>query len=208
MSQLPPKAKVLDIGAANGHLMEIAAELGYEPYGVEIAEDGCNSIKQKFGPERVCQGYFSKDSFIEMAGQFDAVIMFDVIEHVREPNETIQIASQLLKKGGAFVAITPMMGSVSQKLAGKSWEHFVTEHLFYFSTNGIKQLVANNGLKCNYVQNFPKRLNISYIEAVMKKNGTSWYLVLIMAFLRIMPKWVKTIPFNIRYGQMLTIAQK
>ncbi len=208
LRNLPPNAKILDIGAATGRLMEVASELGYEPYGVEVAHDGCDRIRKLFGPDKVYQGYFSQDSFSSMAGQFDAVIMFDVIEHVRDPNEAIQTAKYLLKEDGYFVAVTPMMGALSQRIAGKTWEHFVSEHLFYFSVKGARQIIENNDLEYKYVLNFPKKLNISYIDAVMAHNGTSWCLFWVIFILRLLPKWIKKIPFSIRYGQMIIVAQK
>ncbi|OEJ17706.1 methyltransferase [Brachyspira hampsonii] len=48
------KGNILDVGSATGFLLEVAKEIGFEPYGIEISEYASSIAKKKFGDDRVC----------------------------------------------------------------------------------------------------------------------------------------------------------
>src|SRR5689334_20278575 len=101
-------ARLLDLGAATGFLMDVAAERGYEPYGVELSEFGAKAIAAKFGDDHVHQGELAAARFPGAGkGDFAVVTMCDYIEHVRDPRKTLALARELLGPGGILAITTP-----------------------------------------------------------------------------------------------------
>src|SRR5437868_6140620 len=78
------RARLLDCGAATGFLLDVARDLGYDPYGLELSEFGAGVIAGKLGADRVFCGELQHAKFDGVQpGGFDVVTMCDYIEHVR-----------------------------------------------------------------------------------------------------------------------------
>lgn len=90
------KGNILDVGAATGFLLEVAKEIGFEPYGIEISEYASSIAKKKFGDDKIYNGTLETHPFKE--NFFDLITMCDVIEHVKDPINMLLIANKLLIK--------------------------------------------------------------------------------------------------------------
>ncbi|WP_096736294.1 class I SAM-dependent methyltransferase [Brachyspira sp. G79] len=86
---------ILDVGTATGFLLEEAQKLGFEPYGIEISEYASSIAKSKFGEDKIYNGTLETQVFKE--NFFDLITMCDVIEHVKDPINTLIIANKLLR---------------------------------------------------------------------------------------------------------------
>lgn len=163
---LSPGARVLDCGAAFGALMAAAADEGWTPYGIELAEDAARQIGERFGADRIFSGPFENATFPGLqAGDFDAVFMCDFIEHVRDPRAVLQKAFSLLKPGGQLAITTPDGGSLSCRLMSSSWPHYKTEHLFYFSQKNLPILLEQLGMTTTHAGSASKVLDLAYIQS-------------------------------------------
>jgi len=161
---LPRGAKVLDLGAATGFLLEVAKERGYEPFGVELSEFGAKEMARKFGEKRVFRGQFEDAKFEEAGpGEFDAVFMCDYIEHVRDPAATLRRAFDWLKPGGVIGLTTPRLDSASRKAMGMGWTHYKIEHLYYFGTKSMGRILERVGFVGYRSAALPKTMTLAYI---------------------------------------------
>ncbi len=138
VDKLPAGAKVLDIGAGEGFAMEVARELGYDVYGLELSESAYQQLVHKFGADRI---FHTNIEAFEASLQFDLITMFDLIEHPRNPAQVVSKVAQMLRKGGFLMISTPDTGSLSARLMGKHWVHYKPEHLFYFNKQNITELL-------------------------------------------------------------------
>jgi 2-polyprenyl-3-methyl-5-hydroxy-6-metoxy-1,4-benzoquinol methylase len=145
--RLPPRAKVLDCGAATGFLMQVAAEASYEPYGVELSSYGARAIAQRFGADRVFEGHLEQAQFphLQPRPSFAAAFMCDYLEHVRDPRAVLRRAAALLEPDAPLVISTPRSGSLTHRLMGRGWTHYKTEHLYYFTPSNLQALLAETG---------------------------------------------------------------
>src|SRR6185436_11143221 len=120
-----PGTKLLDCGAATGFLLEVARELGYDPYGLELSEFGAGEIAKQFGKDHVYCGELQNAAFPSVApGEFRVVTMCDYIEHVRDPRQTLSLARKWLGDGGTLAITTPDAGSPSRRLLRNGWTHY------------------------------------------------------------------------------------
>jgi len=94
----------LDVGAASGSVIAIAARRGWKSEGVEMSPGLANAARNKHNA-KIHVGKF-EDVALE-PGSFDALTFWDIIEHVIDPVTVIQRARSLLSKNGVILFCTP-----------------------------------------------------------------------------------------------------
>ena len=156
------KAKVLDIGCGGGLFLSLLKQAGTEVTGIELSDSRAQYAKTKHGLEidkRPIENEFWQKGY---ANHFDAVTLWDVIEHVNYPLEALQSAANVLKHGGLLLIDTPcrdsfyhQFGALTYRLSGGRFPTFLnamySSHLFghkqIFSTNEMKELFESAGLE-------------------------------------------------------------
>lgn len=96
--------RLLDVGCGDGGFLGLAAERGFTPVGFDYDERVIAKAKAK-GLSDVHAMEFSDFLATRKKGEFDAMTMFEVLEHTPEPAWFIGQLKPLLKQGG-HIAIT------------------------------------------------------------------------------------------------------
>lgn len=122
---VPQKAVILDVGTRFGTFVHELDQMGYhDSFGIDIDKEGIsNGINTYPALEKRIRSYDGKIIPFD-AESFDAVCMFDVLEHV--PNVEEFLSSELwrvLKPGGIFIFQTPNI------LTNVPWEIFAHKSL-------------------------------------------------------------------------------
>lgn len=151
--------KLFDLGAGWGHFMLAAKELGYDIYGIEIAEQ----------PYQYCVNDLKLpvdhiDFFLmDESKQFDIITMWDVLEHIDQANDFLKKCSKLVKPGGYLVLQVPQIDSFFAKRHKDKWKMMGLDHVNYFSKKTITQLLNNNGFEVVKIKSsFEIKLFIMY----------------------------------------------
>jgi 2-polyprenyl-3-methyl-5-hydroxy-6-metoxy-1,4-benzoquinol methylase len=202
-----PGAKLLDCGAATGFLLEVAAELGYDPYGLELSAFGAGEIARKLGPDHVFCGELANAAFAGVArGDFQVITMCDYIEHVRDPRQTLALARAWLGDSGTLALTTPDAGSASRRVLGTGWTHYKIEHLFYFNKQNLERLLKDVGFSS--VEFYPlwKSLTLDYIGHQLDVYPHP-ALTPVARVLRRMPEQIRAFPLPFRTGELLAVAR-
>jgi SAM-dependent methyltransferase len=141
---------LLDVGCSAGFFLEVAADHGWRPAGVELSPDTAELARRQAAAE-VFTGELAEAGF--PAEAFDAVTLWDVIEHVRSPYETMRDVHRVLRPGGIVALQTPNLGlfpRLSLKLSGifGEWRHPEPPfHLFQLSVTGAGRLLDRTGFE-------------------------------------------------------------
>ena len=130
---LPPDASILDFGCGEGIFVKIAKKFGYQAFGYDI------------DPHAVVDYY----SLREIPNHFfDAVVCFDVIEHVDDPQKILKNIRQKLKPNGLLFLTTPnRLGLAGRIIKNKFWGLTPGGHKNIFSLSQMENLLKNNGFK-------------------------------------------------------------
>jgi 2-polyprenyl-3-methyl-5-hydroxy-6-metoxy-1,4-benzoquinol methylase len=202
-----PGAKLLDCGAATGFLMEVARDLGYSPYGLELSDYGAKAIAAKFGATHVFCGELQDCKFPDVGpGDFRAITMCDYIEHVRDPRHTLELARALLGPGGTLAITTPDAGSPSRRVLGTGWTHYKIEHLFYFNKSNLARLLEDVGFSSVRFYPLWKSLTLDYIGHQFEIYPHKALTAVARAIRRLTPQAVRTMPLPFTTGELLAVA--
>lgn len=143
-------SKAVEIGCAYGFFAELITkdlpQIDYVGYDVvpEAIDYGKNELKQNL----VCGDYL--EAKIE-SGQSD-IFMWDVIEHLPNPEAFIEKAAKELKSGGRIYITTGDIERFVPRFQKAKWRMIhPPSHLQYFSKKTLSQLLENKGFEVKKV---------------------------------------------------------
>ncbi|GMT42423.1 MAG: methyltransferase [bacterium] len=139
-SILDRKGRLLEIGAGEGTLLQVALERGWEVEGTEISPAAIEHIQNNF-PVKMYQGNLEEIPLEPCS--YDAVVLNHVLEHVRNPKTTLEKVGKLVRGNGVVRIEIPNIASLScrlknvqsrLKLKRNPWKHYGIGHHFWFFT--------------------------------------------------------------------------
>lgn len=147
IEQVQGPGHILDVGCASGSFMREAKDRGWIVSGVELNGDTADVARQH--GLSVTTGTISA---IHADERFDAVTMWDLLEHVPNPLDVLREARKLLSPGGCLWVATPnvdgLFPSMSLRVADwvGVWPHpEPPHHLCQFSEKTLRQALARAG---------------------------------------------------------------
>jgi 2-polyprenyl-3-methyl-5-hydroxy-6-metoxy-1,4-benzoquinol methylase len=139
-----PGGRLLDIGCATGNYLATMQSLGWEVYGVEIDEGAARYAREQLGLH-VVTGTLERTEFPDSF--FDAVTMWDVLEHMHRPLESLRQVTRLLKREGQLLLKVPNIGSLQARIFKDKWSPLdLPRHLYFFSPRTVSFLLQKAGL--------------------------------------------------------------
>ena len=163
ISQLTKGRKIFDIGTATGYFLDMARERGWSTGGVEISAYAAGIAKNK--GHNIFLGDLAE---LRIEENYDAITMWDVLEHLSDPAKYLKIINNILNQGGILALNTIDNSSWWARFWGKNWHAILPpEHLFYYSAKSLKILLANNGFKIIERSKIGKQFTLSYICKVL-----------------------------------------
>ena len=141
----PGKGMLLDIGCSFGFFLDVARQRGWQVAGIDVGESAIKFAKE----ELQLEAYVSD---IEGApfplGQFDAVTLWNVIEHVADPLADFRRINRVLKVGGIAVFTTGDVGSLFARIMGKHWRMLIPPiHISNFHIHSAKVMLERSGFE-------------------------------------------------------------
>jgi 2-polyprenyl-3-methyl-5-hydroxy-6-metoxy-1,4-benzoquinol methylase len=116
---------VLDVGAASGFFMKAAKDRGWKIYGNEISWPAIAWAKTNYNID-IDYGFLEEiqldDNF------FDAVVLWNTLEHTFNPKTTLEICYKALKINGLILIKVP-----NNKTGSELNKHYERVHLFEFT---------------------------------------------------------------------------
>lgn len=136
--------KVLDVGCAYGFFLKLCED-NYKCYGIDYDRKAIEAAKKftkaKLRIRNANKKLPFKDDF------FDAIVMFDVLEHLKNYRSALKECKRVLKKDGWLFIIVPNRKSILHLLLGKRWSFYKDKtHLNLFSGKELKRIVNESGL--------------------------------------------------------------
>lgn len=159
LESLTPLRTLFDVGAATGFFLDRAKECGWQTSGSEISDYAADIARS-----RGHHMYVGELPTMQIAERLGAISMWDVLEHVADPRAYVRAVHGLLADDGVLFVNTVNVASLWARLLGKRWQLIVPpEHLNYFSTKSIQQLLTQEGFEVLECRNLGKKFSLAYI---------------------------------------------
>jgi SAM-dependent methyltransferase len=133
--------RLLDVGCAAGYFLEAARTRGWTVAGLELST---YSVRLARGLAlEVFEGSILAPP--PLPG-FDAITMWDTIEHLLRPDIAVENARRLLRPGGVLVVSTGDRRSFVARALGRRWRLMNDPtHKFFFDERTLSSLLATAG---------------------------------------------------------------
>jgi SAM-dependent methyltransferase len=141
--------RVLDVGCATGEFLVAAKARGWQVYGVEPSPIGA-AVAERIPGSTIHVGTLDTAPWPD--AYFDAVALFEVIEHLQSPRAYIEKIARLVRPGGMLALSTPNIHSLAYRLLGREWNAVgPNDHLYYFSPRTLERLLNSCGFTIHYI---------------------------------------------------------
>jgi SAM-dependent methyltransferase len=164
-----PTGRLLDVGAGKGHFLAAARGRGWDVVGVELSEASARRARATYGLEMLVGDVLE----IELAGSFDVITLWHVLEHVADPGALLDRVRGLLAPGGRLVVSVPNNRSFQARLFGEHWFHIdEANHLFHFTPRSLAMLLLRRGFEPERVGYFyPEMEIIGWVQSALNAAG-------------------------------------
>ncbi|MBN2660448.1 MAG: class I SAM-dependent methyltransferase, partial [Tannerellaceae bacterium] len=155
LSWVTPGSSVLELGSAMGYMTRyMKEELDCKVTGVEISAEMAKHAARY--ADQMIVGNLDTDPWDEsIEGPFDYVVMGDVLEHLRNPQKTLQKAVRLLKPTGYILSSVPnishnavLLGLLKGEFDYQSYGLLDDTHVHFFTRKSMFELFNGCGLVC------------------------------------------------------------
>jgi len=131
--------QILDVGCNTGELLDLAKRYGCKTFGVEYSLTSLKVLKEK--------SHIAYSSIQEVKSLFRIITAFDLVEHLYNLPEFLNICFDKLQSDGYLVILTGDIGCLSARITGAKWwyvrypEHIIFPSKKYFAHHPKFQLI-------------------------------------------------------------------
>jgi ubiquinone/menaquinone biosynthesis C-methylase UbiE len=144
--------KVMDLGCGHGGFLEQAQGLFDTLVGFDLCSQHCELLNR--------EGLRCVNNLVDVPpGEIDLIVMFHVLEHVKNPSEFLRDLQRRFYNVDTFVIEVPNTEEALNSLFDcQSYRvnHHSSQHLYYFSYNTLQRVVEDAGLECTLQTGFQR----------------------------------------------------
>ncbi len=146
---------ILDVGCHSGDFLSGLPD-GWRRFGIEAEGLPAAIARADHDVELIAERIEAVPE--AWHGMFDAVTMFDVLEHLLDPREGLRSAARLLKPGGLLVFSTADHDAWTWRWLGNGhWYLQTPQHLSVISRRYLRRLAASNQWTIHALRAIPAR---------------------------------------------------
>lgn len=180
------RRRLLDIGCGHGLFLTCARELGWEPYGLDFAEDCIKYARENFDLGNVAVGNLEDNSFEPEF--FDVVTLWSVAAHLEAPLKMFSKISRILRPGGILIVYTVDASGLMHQVQMSGWEGFQGNHLIFFSPESLTRALNMSGFASVDIKHDNRFLDsvdrtnsrtaedIAFFESISKEINLGWMI--------------------------------
>jgi 2-polyprenyl-3-methyl-5-hydroxy-6-metoxy-1,4-benzoquinol methylase len=196
--------ELFEAGCAHGFFLNMAKQY-WDVKGVDISPEAVDYARTRLGLDASVGDF---ESHPPEPDTYDAIVMWDTIEHLYDPFLAIQESAKGLKPGGILALTTGDIGALLPRIQRQSWRLIHAAHLYYFSRQSMTYLLEKYGLEVVQFVHEPNYRTLRQYTRVLTygKMENNWRHNLVHKLDKL-PLLNMEIPLNL-YDIMFVIARK
>lgn len=148
---VPEEARrILDVGCGAGSLGKELKKSGAKVFGIEISRNACEAAGKELDKTFLCDVEEFSPPFSDK--YFDCIIFADILEHLRDPQTTLEKYRRYLSDNGRAIGSIPNVRyyKLIIRLLRGSWDYSDSglldkSHLRFFTLINIKEMFEEAG---------------------------------------------------------------
>jgi 2-polyprenyl-3-methyl-5-hydroxy-6-metoxy-1,4-benzoquinol methylase len=137
--------RVLDIGSGYGFFRVALGAAGFEHDGLEVSDFARRVASDSYGLSTY--GGTLEEHWEDWALRYDAVTLFDLIEHLVDPERALAQIASVLRPGGVLGVKTPNLDCPEARVFGPHYHSLKREHLSFFSADSLSAAALSAGFE-------------------------------------------------------------
>jgi dolichol-phosphate mannosyltransferase len=152
---------LLEVGSYCGLFLAEAKRRGWNGDGIEPSRWAANYARENSNVN-VFQG-FLEDNCNNLKSQYDVVVSWDVLEHVRDPKAFIESCGEYLEPGGTLCLSTLDIDTWVPRLLKTRWPWLMNMHVFYFDRATVADLLNRAGFSLIHSDSYVHYARAKYV---------------------------------------------
>ncbi|HCM37294.1 MAG: Methyltransferase type 11 [Candidatus Gottesmanbacteria bacterium GW2011_GWB1_43_11] len=162
----PHQTRFLEIGCGTGFVLGYLEKLGFDITGVDLNSQGLKYARRRVHTAQLICTDVTKNKTLK---NYDAVGLFDVLEHIEDEITFLRAGSRCLKNAGLLFITVPadiLLWSIIDKLSG---------HKRRYSLNSLRTTVQKSGYQIEDIRYFSFFLYLAqlWLRKSLSKRCTS-----------------------------------
>jgi 2-polyprenyl-3-methyl-5-hydroxy-6-metoxy-1,4-benzoquinol methylase len=154
--------RVLDVGSGYGFFRVALGAAGYEHDGLEVSRFARHVAHEQYGLATYAGTL--EEHWEAWEGRYDAVTLFDLVEHVVDPGRTLAQIAHVVRPGGVLAVKTPNLECPEAEVFGPHYHSLKREHLHFFSAGSLTAAARAAGFEPVHVET-PSHLLVGFVGA-------------------------------------------
>ncbi|MBU0637749.1 MAG: class I SAM-dependent methyltransferase [Planctomycetes bacterium] len=160
--------RLLDVGCGTGCFLDEARRAGWQVSGIEVSGYAAEQARQR-GLAVACA---AAEGLRASPQTFDCVTLWDVLEHLRDPQRVLAAAARALRPNGVLALSTGDVTALCARLSGARWHLYnIPEHLFFFSPRALHKMLGRAGFVVGRVVRELNWVPVVYLLERLRKSA-------------------------------------
>ena len=202
----PHGGRLLEVGCGAGDFLAEARAAGYEAWGVEVSPAAAAEARRRVPEATVLLGELQ--SVASRLPACDVCVLWDVLEHARDPVRLLEAVHGLLAPDGVIALATPSLDIWSARLLRRHWMEYKAEHLFYFDRGTLQTALFRAGFASVVAEPGPKVLSVAYVAEHFERFRVPGLTPLARLASAAIPGPLRERPFMVVASGILVFARK
>ncbi len=141
--------RILDVGSGPGFFLLHGQQRGWQTLGIEPSKQAAAHTREL--GVKVVENFLTEQTAQEV-GKFGVVHMSEVLEHISDPKEMLQLARRVLNPQGLLCVVVPndynpFQGALRSECGYEPWWLAPPHHVNYFSFDSLSLLFSSCGFE-------------------------------------------------------------